>query len=109
MKKMKFSKTVSLAIAMMLVVSMICSASAQAISPRKYLCGICGGECTQEVTIETHGVGAVDPKCGGEHTSATKTTTWTCDICHTPKSWVQYGHYCSKNGGHYCWDGACQC
>lgn len=107
MKKMKFCKTMSLVIAMMLVVSMICSTSAQAVSPRKYLCGICGGECTQTVS-DQKGTPAYNAQCGAYHTPLTRTTTWTCDSCGTAKEWVQTGHYCTNNGGHYCW-GACGC
>lgn len=109
--KVKFSKTLSFVIATMLVVSMICSTSAQAISPRKYLCRLCGGECTLVTIPPFHGNVALPKGCEhGRHFEATKGTQWICDSCNS-SNWASLtqGHYCEGNGGHYCWDGECSC
>lgn len=103
MKKMNFSKVLSLAIAMMLVVSMICSTSAQAIAPRKYLCRMCGGECTLVTIHPYHESKALAKGCDhGVHYPATKGTQWVCYSCNSA-NWESLTH------GHFCWDGECSC
>lgn len=109
MKKLNYRKIMSCMIAIMMVVSVISPAAAQA-SPRGLLCPYCGSNSILRTIAPGH-TNQVTGLCGhGTHYYATKGTQWVCTSCGEPgRGSIEVGHYCTGDGGHYCWDGSCSC
>lgn len=114
MKKMKFRKIMGCMIAVMMLVSVIGVTTAQASSMYGLPCIYCGANST----IRTIRPSYTDRKvssagCKGEHYYAEKGTQWICTSPTCGKTFrevIETGHYCTNNGGHYCWDDeTCDC
>lgn len=106
---MKKIKLTSIVIAVVMIISMIYPAAA--VSPRAGLCPNCGSTYVSKVTVAPAHTNEILGGCAhGTHYYASHGYQWRCVSCKTVcDSSIVTGHYCTGNGGHYCWDGSCNC
>ena len=109
--KKNLRKATSFIIAMVMVAAMVypVAAADQAGVARVGEC-TCGGYVSKVTVFPSHTNERELVSCaGGTHYVATKGVQWICMTCERVyMSEIQSGHYCTKNGGHYCF-GPCSC
>ena len=70
-------------------------------------CPNCGTSMAKRTVIYTFEKNGSCPH--GTHYSAERVTRWVCDTCqYYYDISVESGHYCTGEGGHYCWS-SCSC